>query len=85
MIYLFNYLLKRREKQTAGIDTPLVLGFMFLCSMDVETGEYEVQAYGSCSVPNRETAVRQSIAIPPLSSDAVLVPNELALSATRRV
>lgn len=53
--------------------------------MDVETGECEVQAYGSCNVPNHETAVRQSIAIPPPSSDAALVPNELIPSATRRV
>lgn len=58
---------------------------MLFCSMDVETGEYEAQACESCSVPNRETVVRQSIAIPTPTLDVLLVPDEPALLATRRV
>lgn len=53
--------------------------------MDVETGECEAQVCGSYSVPNHETVVRQSIAIPTLSSDVLLVPNEPVPSAIRRV
>lgn len=59
--------------------------FNLRCSMDVETGECEVQACGSCSVPNHETVVRQSIAIPTLSSDVLSVPNEPVPSARRHV
>lgn len=75
---------KKIEKQT-GNEYLIIIFFTFLCSMDVETGECVVQACGSCSVPNHETVVRQSIAIPTLSSDVILVPNEPALSAIRRV
>lgn len=59
--------------------------FMLFCSMGAETGECEAQAYGSYSVPNHETVVRQWIAIPSPSLDVILVPNEPVPSARRHV